>query len=177
MNSTSNPSEHDISITRTYRMAMKLGEDYITLEETITMPVNATDADIEQAVQLGWRIYQAQNAALEQQTTALREAWRARFLPASRRKTDGPASTKQHNYLAILQHSLNWSDEELHSYAQEQSIHLPDMTRAQAASLIDSLMKLAEERVLTPFQTDRDAQNEGADTQTPRADHTQRDDA
>ena len=60
------------TIARTFRTAMRIGEDFITLEETITMPTDATDDDLEQAVQLGWRIYRAQRESCEMQTDDIR---------------------------------------------------------------------------------------------------------
>ncbi len=62
------------TITRTFRTAMKIGEDFITLEETISMPSDATDDELEQAVQLGWRIFRAQRESCEMQVDDIRQA-------------------------------------------------------------------------------------------------------
>ena len=48
------------SVTRTLRAAVKIGEDYVTIEESITLASDASDADIAAAVALGWRIYTQQ---------------------------------------------------------------------------------------------------------------------
>ena len=37
-------------VTRTYRAAIRCGEDFITIEETIALPPTASDAEIAQAV-------------------------------------------------------------------------------------------------------------------------------
>lgn len=62
------------SIARTYRVAAKIGDDYHTLEEVVTLPLDATDADIAQAVAVGQRIYAAQQAAVSVQLATLRAA-------------------------------------------------------------------------------------------------------
>jgi hypothetical protein len=134
------------SVTRTYRAALKLGEDYVTLEETITLPVGASDEDIEEAVKLGLRIYTAQQAAIEAQIQSLREA-QGTPAPITVRDPDSPASDKQRNYIATLQEQLAWTSEQLLSYAHEQNIDLITLTKGQASSFIESLKKLADERV------------------------------
>lgn len=132
-------------VTRTYRAAIRLGEDFITLEETITLPLYASDEEIQQAVALGWRIYQSQHESIHSQIAALRETYGA---PTSItiRDPDAPASEKQRNYITVLQHELAWTDEQLAEYAYEQAIPLPAMTRGQASGFIDGLKRLAEER-------------------------------
>ncbi|RRR73365.1 MAG: hypothetical protein EI684_08805 [Candidatus Viridilinea halotolerans] len=134
------------SISRTYRAAIRLGEDYITLEETITLPLEASDEEVQQAVGLGWRIYQAQHEALEQQVRALREA-HPLPTPVLVRDPDAPASDKQRGYIATLQDHLTWNNEQLASYAAEQAVDLVTMTKGQASGFIDELKKLADERV------------------------------
>lgn len=136
----------ECSVTRTYRAALKLGEDYVTLEETITLPVGASDEDIEEAVKLGLRIYTAQQAAIEAQIQSLREA-QGTPAPITVRDPDSPASDKQRNYIATLQEQLAWTSEQLLSYAHEQNIDLITLTKGQASSFIESLKKLADERV------------------------------
>ncbi|GAB4433446.1 MAG: hypothetical protein OHK0015_22220 [Chloroflexi bacterium OHK40] len=132
------------SVTRTYRAAVRLGEDFITLEETITLPLEATDEDVQRAVELGWRIYRAQREAVEQQVGSVREAQSATTITV--RDPDAPASDKQRNYIATLQDQLSWTNEQLASYAGEHSVDLVTMTKGQASTFIDGLKKLAEER-------------------------------
>jgi len=140
------PSSHERSVTRTYRAAVRLGEDYITLEETITLPLTASDDDVQQAVELGLRIYRAQREAVEQQVAGIREAQGA---PAAItvRDPESPASEKQRNYIATLQDNLTWSSDQLSTYAGEHSVDLVTLTKGQASSFIDGLKKLADERV------------------------------
>jgi hypothetical protein len=135
----------DRSVTRTYRAAVRIGEDFITLEETITLPIDASEDEVTQAVDLGWRIYQAQRAAVEQQVLGVRESAGPQQ-GYTVRDPDAPASEKQRNYIAALQEDLTWSAEQLTSYAREQSVDLVTMTKGQASVFIDGLKKLAEDR-------------------------------
>lgn len=139
------PKHAERSVTRTYRAAIRLGEDYVTLEETITLPIDASDAEIQQAVDLGWRIYRTQREALESQIASVRET-QGIPAPIIVRDPDAPASEKQRNYIAALQEDLAWTSEQLSGYAQEHGVELVTMTKGQASGFIDSLKKLAEER-------------------------------
>lgn len=140
-----NNNLNDRSVTRTYRTAIRIGEDFITLEETITLPIDADDDEVRRAVDLGWRIYQAQRDAVEQQITTIREA---QPLPAAfiMRDPDAPASEKQRNYIAALQDDLAWTNEQLATHAGEQGVDLVTMTKGQASQFIDTLKKLSEDR-------------------------------
>lgn len=139
------PSREERSVTRTYRAAVRLGEDFITLEETITLPLDASDEEVQQAVDLGWRIYRAQREAVEGQVATVREGQPA--APAiTVRDPDSPASDKQRNYIATLQDNLSWSNEQLAGYAGEHGVDLVTMTKGQASAFIDGLKKLADER-------------------------------
>lgn len=132
-------------VSRTYRAAIRIGEDFITLEETIALPLDASDEEVAQAVELGWRIYRAQRQAVEEQVAGVRET--AGPPPAIVvRDPDAPASDKQRNYIVTLQENLTWSGEQLATYAQEQQVDLVTMTKGQASTFIDGLKKLAEER-------------------------------
>ncbi len=139
------PTRPEASVSRTYRAAIRIGEDYITLEETIILPLDATDEEVAKAVDLGWRIYQAQRDALEAQTASIREA-QPTPQPPTVRDPDAPASERQRNYIAALQEDLSWTNEQLASYAHEHHVDLVTMTKGQASAFIDSLKKLAEER-------------------------------
>jgi hypothetical protein len=133
------------TISRTYRAAIRIGEDFITLEETVTLPIDASDEEVAQAVDLGWRIYQAQRAAVEAQVGGIRESLGA-ATPIIVRDPDAPASEKQRNYISALQEDLSWTSDQLGAYAHDQQIDLVTMTKGQASSFIDGLKKLAEER-------------------------------
>ena len=132
-------------ISRTYRAAIRIGEDFITLEETITLPLDASDEEVGQAVDLGWRIYRAQREAAEAQVADVRSSAPA---PAAItiRDPDAPASDNQRNYIATLQDKLTWNSEQLAAYAEEQRVDLVTMTKGQASAFIDGLKKLSEDR-------------------------------
>jgi hypothetical protein len=141
--------EDSAAITRTYRASVRIGEDFLTLEETVSLPLDASDEDIAQAVALGWRIYQAQHESLEAQVAQMREARLAAAPAASPptvREPDAPASERQRGYIARLQNDLAWSDDQLAHYASEHGIRLVDLTRGQASSFIDGLKRLSEEQ-------------------------------
>jgi hypothetical protein len=133
-------------VSRTYRAAIRIGEDFITLEETIALPLDASDEEVAQAVELGWRVYRAQREAVEAQIADVRATVGAPA-PIVVRDPDAPASDKQRNYIATLQENLSWTSEQLAGYAGEQSVDLVTMTKGQASTFIDGLKKLADERV------------------------------
>ena len=135
----------DRTVSRTYRAAIRLGEDFITLEETIALPIDASDEEVAQAVDLGWRIYRAQKEAAESQIADIRGSIGAPA-PITVRDPDSPASDKQRNYIATLQDQIGWTSEQMASFAEEQNVDLVTMTKGQASVFIDGLKKLAEER-------------------------------
>lgn len=75
---------------------------------------------------------------------------------------EAPATDNQRNYIATLQDKLQWNSEQMAAYAEQKSIDLVSMTKAQASPFIDGLKRLAEqtateggivrwaERVVTP---------------------------
>ena len=142
---TPRKSGDERTISRTYRAAIRIGEDFITLEETIALPIDASDDEVQQAVDLGWRIYRAQREAAEAQASEIRSAI-GTPQPITVRDPDAPASDKQRNYIATLQEQISWSGEQLANYAREQEVDLVTMTKGQASVFIDGLKKLAEER-------------------------------
>ena len=132
-------------VSRTYRAAIRIGEDFITMEETIALPLDASDEEVTQAVELGWRIFRAQREAADAQVADIRSAIGAPA-PITVRDPDSPASDKQRNYIVTLQDNLTWNSEHLAAYAEEQNVDLVTMTKGQASLFIDGLKKLAEER-------------------------------
>jgi len=132
-------------VSRTYRAAIRIGEDFITMEETIALPLDASDEEVTQAVDLGWRIFRAQREAADAQVNDIRSAI-GTPAPITVRDPDSPASDKQRNYIVTLQDNLSWNSEHLAAYADEQSVDLVTMTKGQASQFIDGLKKLAEER-------------------------------
>jgi hypothetical protein len=133
-------------VSRTYRAAIRIGEDFITMEETIALPLDASDDEVTQAVDLGWRIFRAQREAADAQVNDIRSAI-GTPAPITVRDPDAPASDKQRNYIVTLQDNLTWNSEHLAAYAEEQNVDLVTMTKGQASLFIDGLKKLAEERV------------------------------
>lgn len=126
------------TVTRTYRAAIRHGDDYMTLEETITLPIDASDSDVEQAVALGWRIYQVQHTAVQAQIAELRASI-GPPAPVAVRHPDLPPTDKQRGLISSLQQSLAWDDQQLDEFARSQRIALATMNRAQASELIDLL--------------------------------------
>jgi hypothetical protein len=139
-----NEADQPASVSRTYRAALRLGEDYITLEETITLPLDADEQTIEQAVALGWRIYQAQHDALERQVAAIREERGPYTTGVTIRNPEAPASEKQRNLIASLQHDLSLSSDQLSAVAAEQQIDLMTLTKGQASAFIDELKRRSD---------------------------------
>lgn len=153
----------DRAVSRTYRAAIRLGEDFITLEEIITLPIDATDDAIVQAIELGLRIYHVQHEAIAAQTACIRATTSAPT-PISVRDSDVPTSEKQCNFIATLQDHLGWTAEHLAEYAQEQQIELAHLTRSQASALIERLKTLVDEHQSAKKQPDADAPSPGHST-------------
>lgn len=124
-------------ITRTYRAAIRSGDDYFTIEETIALPPTASDAEIAQAVDTGLRIFRAQQSAVEAQMSALREAHPAG--PVRIADPDAPASEKQRSYLEYLATTLEISDEQLQKTLREHATTYETLTKGQASEIIDQL--------------------------------------
>lgn len=133
------------SVTRTYRTAIKLGDDFITIEETITLPIDADDQMVQQAVDLGWRIFRSQREAVEQQIAQIREQ-HAATTAITVRDPDAPASERQRNFIASLQQALGWSGEKLAAFAQEHGYDLVALNKGQASAFIDELRRVQEEQ-------------------------------
>jgi hypothetical protein len=59
------------TVRQVRRLAIKRGDDYITLESEVTLPAGASDEQIAEAIATGMRIAAAQAMAQEQQLDAL----------------------------------------------------------------------------------------------------------
>lgn len=143
-NTSRTPKQDERSVTRTYRVAVRLGEDFVTLESTITLPPGATDDDIAQAIDLDQRIYAAQQEAMGQQVAGVRQQRAeggAGFTPVP---DDPPASDKQVNFIATLRDAIGWGAEGLADYAAEQGVDLARLTKPQAKLLIDGLVAIRD---------------------------------
>lgn len=128
---------NEASVTRTYRTAIRCGEDFITIEETVTLPIDASDEEIAKAVETGLRIYRAQQAAIEQQAALIREqagAGAPRILDP-----DSPASEKQRSYLDYLVQLLEWPPDRLSQHLRERGASYETLTKGQASTIIDEL--------------------------------------
>ena len=53
------------TVSRTFRAAIGIGEDFYTVVERISLPIDAGDEEIAQAVEAGMRIYESQRSASE----------------------------------------------------------------------------------------------------------------
>ena len=127
------------SVTRTLRAAIKVGDDYYTIEETISLPPTASDEQISQAVATGLRMYEAQRDAVEDQVRALRDHIVAQPVPVQIREPDAPASDKQRAYMDYLLKELNWDHERLAAFASERMLNVLTLTKREASELIDEL--------------------------------------
>jgi hypothetical protein len=129
-------------VTRTLRAAVKIGDDYYTIEETISLPPTANDDQITEAVDAGLRIYTAQREAVEAQVRALRDQVIAQPLPVQIKDPDSPASDKQRAYMDFLVKELHLDAERLGAIAGEHSMDVLTLTKREASELIDELKKL-----------------------------------
>lgn len=125
------------TVARTYRAAIRQGEDYITVEETATLPFDATDEEIQTAVDTGLRIFTAQREAVEAQVAQIRAS-------APDHVAEEPASDGQRRLIDTLaQEDLDWTLAELDEFAAERGItDWTALTKRQASGLIDALKAL-----------------------------------
>lgn len=135
-------AEQQSLVTRTLRAAVKIGDDYYTIEETVALPPSASDEQISQAVETGLRIYEVQRAALETQLRDLREQHLLHPQPVQIREPDAPASEKQRTYMDYLLRELGWDNEQLANFAGERGLNLLTLTKREASELIDQLKQV-----------------------------------
>ncbi len=134
------------TVSRTFRAAIRIGEDFYTVEETVTLPIDAGDEEIAQAVDTGMRIYKAQRAAAEGQIRELRDQVVSSPLPVQIREPDAPASDKQRAYMDYLLNELGWDSDRLHDFAAERNFDILKLNKREASELIDQLKSLLEAR-------------------------------
>ena len=135
-------------ITRIYRAAIRSGDDYITIEETIALPPTASDADISQAVDTGLRIFRAQQAAVEAQVASIRDAHPA--APVRIADPEAPASEKQRSYLEYLVTTLELPDAHMQTTLREHGTSYETLTKSQASEIIDRLKGQLDGRGAAP---------------------------
>ncbi len=133
-------------VARTFRAAIRIGEDFYTVEETITLPIDAGDEEIARAVDVGMRIYTAQRAAAEGQIRELRAQVISSPLPVQIRDPDAPASDKQRAYMDYLLNELGWDTGRLHEFASERRFDILTLNKRDASELIDQLKAQLEAR-------------------------------
>lgn len=129
---------NESTVTRTFRAAVKIGEDYVTIEESIALPLDASDADIANAVALGWRIYAQQRDAGEAQILEARESYGS--------DRERGALTSQFQRIDELQKILGWDATQLTTYLQERRLDVHKLTRRQATQFIDQLRRILDEQ-------------------------------
>lgn len=139
-------NEQQPTVSRTIRAAIRIGEDFYTVEETVTLPLDASDETIAQAVNTGLRIYEAQRMATESQVRELRAQVATSPLPIQIREPDAPASDKQRSYLDYLVNELGWDQERLHTFATEHNFDLLKLNKREASELIDKMKGQLEAR-------------------------------
>jgi hypothetical protein len=139
-------NEQQLTVSRTIRAAIRIGEDFYTVEETVTLPLDASDETIAQAVNTGLRIYEAQRMATETQVRELRAQVATSPLPIQIREPDAPASDKQRSYVDYLVNELGWDQERLHAFATEHNFDLVMLNKREASELIDKMKGQLEAR-------------------------------
>ena len=140
-------------VTRTLRAAVKIGDDYYTVEETITLPPGATEAQIDAAIDTGRRIYEAQRVAVSTQLGTLREDARSSAGTASA-AADTPASDKQRHFLERIGGDLGWSTARVADFARSVvEADLQTLTKDQASRVIDGLLAIRDGTAQAPPYT------------------------
>lgn len=134
----SKKAQSEPSVSRTYRAAVKIGEDYVTIEETITLDVDATDDQITQAVELGWRIFKAQQDSAKAQILEARESY-----GDDRERIALPSQLER---ISDLQRILGWDAQQLADFLAERRLDGSKLSRRQASLVVDQLRRLIDEQ-------------------------------
>lgn len=134
----SKKAQSEPSVSRTYRAAVKIGEDYVTIEETITLDVDATDDQIAQAVELGWRIFKAQQDSAKAQILEARESY-----GDDRERIALPSQLER---ISDLQRILGWDAQQLADFLAERRLDGSKLSRRQASLVVDQLRRLIDEQ-------------------------------
>lgn len=132
------PARPQSSVTRTLRAALKIGEDYVTIEESITLASDASDAEIDAAVAFGWRVYTRQREAIEAQISELRDAYGS--------DRERPALPSQLRAIENVQRVLNWDAAQLANFLAERRYDITQLTRRQASTIIEQLRRSVDEQ-------------------------------
>ncbi len=136
------------TITRLYRVAIRLGDHYITLEEQITLLTDATDEELAQAIALGQRIYHVQQAAIQEQLAKIPDAHHELVAtppptpPPVILEPEAPATPRQRALIDRLARAMEWTTADLERFAQEHGVTFAAMTKGEASRLIDTMKQL-----------------------------------
>lgn len=133
----SKKAQSEPSVSRTYRAAVKIGEDYVTIEETITLDIDATDEQIAHAVELGWRIFKAQQDSAKAQILEARESY-----GDDRERIALPSQLER---ISDLQRLLGWDAQQLADFLAERRLDGSKLSRRQASLVVDQLRRLIDE--------------------------------
>ena len=161
------PTNAQPTVSRTFRAAIRIGEDFYTVEETITLPIDAGDEEIAQAVDAGMRMYEAQRAAAEAQIRELRAQVVSNPLPIQIRDPEAPASDKQRAYMDYLLNELGWDSGRLHEFAAERQFDVLTLNKREASELIDQLKAQLEARGAEKNEAPDVEEQPAAPTATP----------
>jgi hypothetical protein len=134
----SKKAQSEPSVSRTYRAAVKIGEDYVTIEETITLDIDATDEQIAHAVELGWRIFKAQQDSAKAQILEARESY-----GDDRERIALPSQLER---ISDLQRLLGWEAQQLADFLAERRLDGSKLSRRQASLVVDQLRRLIDEQ-------------------------------
>jgi hypothetical protein len=134
----SKKAQNEPSVSRTYRAAVKIGEDYVTIEETITLDIDATDEQIAHAVELGWRIFKAQQDSAKAQILEARESY-----GDDRERIALPSQLER---ISDLQRLLGWEAQQLADFLAERRLDGSKLSRRQASLVVDQLRRLIDEQ-------------------------------
>lgn len=130
-------------VRHVYRTAIKVGEDFHTLECEITVPLGASDALIHAAQDTAERVRAVQIAATHAAIADMRED--AMITPTRRasrytlKDPDAPASDKQRNAIDRIAKTKGWSLAHLVTFCEGVGYPVLTLTKGQASWLIDML--------------------------------------
>ncbi|HEX6292972.1 MAG TPA: hypothetical protein VFZ66_27565 [Herpetosiphonaceae bacterium] len=131
---------HPNGVTTIYRVAVKVGEDFYTLESAITLPPDATPEQIDQAVATRDAIHAAQAPGVNAIVAALKDA------------AGEPASPEQRGFIYRLLPQVGWQEADLVAYLDEHGQTPETLTKRQASKLIDYLKRIKDGSVDNPVQ-------------------------
>lgn len=138
MSTTSAVPSNAPSVTCEYRVAVKVGDDYYTVDSIISLPPGATSAEIQEAVATRDAIQAAQSPGVNQLVAAIKDA------------AGEPASQDQRNYIYRLLRDINWKDEHFSALLAERGLANETLTKRQASKIIDHLKEIKAGTIENP---------------------------